>query len=193
MMDPAVSHELNELFFEANAEERRLILLNLHIIAPVPAGRLQIDRDPSVGERLEAAVLAGKIEIFAHELARALRVPQRQTRRMTHDDLGDPVVVAAKALSMPRQALYRVLMFVNPSVGHSVQRVRALAALHDEMPQPAAEGMVVIWQGLQQREQSRAAHQPVAWDDQKRRSARAAPPMQRLHFGTRNITRRSAS
>jgi Uncharacterised protein conserved in bacteria (DUF2336) len=193
VIDPGVSDELNELFFAANAEERRLVLLNLHIIAPIAAGRLRIQRDPSVSEHLEAAALAGRIDVFAHELARALHIPQRQARRMTHDDLGDPVVVAAKVLGMPRQALYRVLMFVNPSVGHSVERVRALAALHDEMPQPAAEGMVVIWQGLQQREQSRPVHQPVAWDDETRRSARVASPMQRLHFGTRNTARRNAS
>ena len=34
---------------------------------------------------------------------------------------------------MPRDVLYRILMFVNPAVGHSVERVHALAALYDEM------------------------------------------------------------
>ena len=193
VIDSTISHELNELFFAANAEERRLILLNLHIVAPISPVRLQIKPDSSVSEKLEAAALAGKIEVFGHDLARALHVPQRQARRMADDHLGDPVVIAAKALGMPRQALYRVLMFVNVSVGHSVERVRALAALHDEMPLPAAEGMVEIWQGLQQHEHSRPVHQPVAWDDQPRRNIRAAPPKQRLHFGTRKIDRRTAS
>jgi hypothetical protein len=191
--DPATSNELNELFLAANAQERRLILLNLHIVAPISPGRLQVERHPSVSERLEASALAGKIEAFAQDLARALHIPQRQAQRIAHDDLGDPVVVAAKVLGMPRQALYRVLMFVNPSVGHSVERVRALAALHDEMPQPAAEGLVMIWQGLQQRERSRALHQPLAWDDETGRSARVASPKQRLHFGTRRSDRRHAS
>ena len=49
---------------------------------------------------------------------------------------------------MPRDVLYRILMFVNPSVGHSVERVHALAVLYDEILVPAAEEMVAIWQAL---------------------------------------------
>ena len=64
-------------------------------------------------------------------------------------------------------------MFVNPAVGHSVERVHALAALYDEMTQPAAEGMVAIWQALQQNERARATHRPLAWDDETRRRATA--------------------
>jgi len=37
-----IASELDELFFAANADERRLILLNLDVIAPFPTERVQL-------------------------------------------------------------------------------------------------------------------------------------------------------
>ncbi len=193
-LDSTVAAELTELFFAANATERRLILLNLNIVAPVAAGRIHVVRDLSISERLEVAALGGNREGFANDLARALRIPREQARRIVRDDLGEPVVVAAKALSMPREVLYRVLIFVNPTVGHSVERVHALATLNDEMTQAAAEGMVAIWQALQQRDRVVSQYQPTAWDDEARRRAR--PPtatVQRAPATQRTSGRRNAS
>ena len=98
------------------------------------------------------------------------------------DDLGEPVVVVAKALSMPREVLYRVLMFVNPTVGHSVERVHALAALNDEMTQAAAEGMVAIWQALQQRDRAciSASADRLGRRNATARAGRLAPPCNAL-------------
>lgn len=180
-LDSATAAELTELFFAASAIERRLILLNLDVVAPVSAGSVPMTREPSVNKRLEAAALGGNREGFAQDLARALHIPREQARRIVCDHLGEPVVVAAKALSMPREVLYRVLMFVNPTVGHSVERVHALAALNDEMTRAAAEGMVAIWQALQQRDRTLTKHQPIAWDDEARWRARpAAAAVQRV-------------
>jgi hypothetical protein len=194
LLDSTAAAELTELFFAANAIERRLILLNLNIVAPVSAGRIRVVRELSVNERLEAAVLGGNREGFAHDLARALQIPREQARRIARDDLGEPVVVVAKVLNMPRAALYRVLMFVNPTVGHSVERVHALAALNDEMTQAAAEGMVAIWQALRQRDRVVSQHQPVVWDDETRRRARpATPTVQRAPTTQQTSGRRNAS
>ena len=96
-IDSATAGELNELFFAANTNERRLILLNLEIVAPLPAGRIDVARDPSVGQRLEAAALGRSREDFAQQLVRSLQIPREQARRIVGDDLGEPVVVAAKA------------------------------------------------------------------------------------------------
>ena len=71
---------------------------------------------------------------FAQHLAHSLQIPRAQARRIAGDDLGEPIVIAAKALTMPRDVVYRILLFVNTTVGHSVERVHALAALYDEMP-----------------------------------------------------------
>jgi len=95
---------------------------------------------------------------------------------------------------MPREVLYRVLLFVNLTVGHSVERVHALAALNDEMTQAAAEGMVVIWQALRAQDRVVTSHQPLAWDDEARQRARpaiAAAP--RIPLTQRTSGRRNAS
>ncbi len=193
-LDSSTAAELTELFFAATAIERRLILLNLNIVAPVSAGSIRVTRDPSANQRLEAAALGSNREGFAQDLARALQIPREQARRIVRDDLGEPVVVAAKALSMPRQVLYRVLMFVNPTVGHSVERVHALAALNDEMAQAAAEGMVAIWQALGLRDRALNKQQPLTWDDETRRRAPpAAAATQRVPMTQRTSGRRNAS
>ncbi len=193
-LDTATAAELTELFFAANAIERRLILLNLNIVAPVSEGRIHVAREFAVNQRLEAAALAGNQEAFAHDLGRALQIPHEQARRIARDELGEAVVVVAKALRMPRAVLYRVLIFVNPAVGHSVERVHALAVLNDEMTQAAAEGMVAIWQALRQRDRASSQYQPIAWDDETRRRGRPAganvprPLVVQRTSGRRNVS-----
>lgn len=173
-----VAAELNELFFAANADERRLILLNIEVVAPLPAGRVSLAREVAVIQRLEQAVLARNREEFAQHLAQALHVTHAQARRIASDELGEPIVTAAKALNMPRDIVYRVLLFVNTSVGHSVERVHALATLYDEMTTQAAEHMVAIWQAshkvARQEERKTARHQPLLWNDEARARARTA-------------------
>ncbi len=97
-----------------------------------------------------------------------------QARRITADDLGEPIVAAAKALNMPRDVLYRVLLFVNPTIGHSVARVHALAALFDEMTVQAAEHMVTIWQALHNSERAGLPQRPLTKDEEARARARTA-------------------
>jgi hypothetical protein len=79
------------------------------------------------------------------------------------DDLGEPIVIAAKALNIRRGALYRILLFVN--VGRSVAQVQALTKLHHELPPQAAEHMVAIWQSLPKVDRPAERHQPVLWND----------------------------
>ena len=193
MVDRTTASVLNELFFTANAQERRLILLNFDVVAPVPAGRVGVSFDPSVGRRLEAAALAGNNEEFAQLLARALRISREQARRMARDELGEPVAVAGKALGLARDVLHRILLFINPAVGHSVERVHALAALYDVMTPQAAQGMIEIWQALPQNERAGAKHQPLTWDEVMRRGARAAAAAPRTAPAPRTNERRNAS
>jgi len=147
-IDPATATELNELFFTATVAERRLILLNLHIADPNPILRNRITTRSGIGQELEASVLIGKREQFSDRLAQALRISHEQARRIANDELGEPILVAAKALRLRRDVLYRILMFVNPAVGHSVERVHTLANFYDELAVRSAEGMLAIWQSL---------------------------------------------
>jgi hypothetical protein len=192
-IDSAVAGELNELFFTATEDERRLILLNLHVVAPLSAGQVAISRDPAVGQRLEAAALGNYREDLAKQFAQALHIPREQARRITRDNLGEPVAVAVKALGIPRDAFHRILMFANPAVGHSVERVQALAALYDEMTLPAAEGMVAIWQGLPKDERAAATHQPLHWNDERSRARPAAAIPRRPQITPQRSERRDAS
>jgi hypothetical protein len=169
-----IASELNELFFAASADERRLMLLNLQIAAPMPGDGVQLVRDATAGQRLETAALARDRESFAQHLAHSLQIPRAQARRIADDLLGEPIVIAAKAITMPRDVVYRILLFVNTTVGHSVERVHALAALYDELPIGAAEHMVAIWQALQRHDQAAAKHLPLAWNDEARIRARTA-------------------
>ncbi len=158
---PNVAHELNELFFAAEPEERRLILLNLDIAAPLPAGNGRITREAWVAQQLEAAALARKREDFSRALARSLGISREQAQRIARDPSGEPLVIAAKALNIPRDLLYRILLFVNTAIGHSVERVHALATLYDEVSVETAEHFIAIWQALNQTERATAPYRPL--------------------------------
>jgi uncharacterized protein (DUF2336 family) len=192
-IDPHTASKLNELFFAANATERQLILLNLDVVSPMPADRMGSSRVPSTGQHLEAAALARKREDFVGHLARALHIPRQQARRIATDNLGEPIVAAAKALGISRDVLCRILMFLNPAVGHSVERVHALIKLFDEMTVSAAEGMAVIWQSLRQDERSAAKHRPLAWDDETRQGALPGAATLRVPLAPRIGDRRRVS
>jgi hypothetical protein len=178
-MDSTIAGELNDIFFAAAEHERRLILLNLHVAAPLSPGQVAVLRDPEIGQRLEAAALGNHREDLAKQLAEALRIPRDQARRIVRDDHGEPIVVAVKALGISRDVVYRLLMFVNPAVGHSVERVHALATLYDELTAQAAEGMVAIWQALRSEARASAKHQPLFWNDERSRARPAAAPARR--------------
>jgi hypothetical protein len=174
-----IAGELNELFFAADANERRLILLNLEVVAPTPAGRIGIARDAFIGQELEAAALTRNREDFSRTLAHSLHIP---------------IVAAAKALNIPREALYRILLFVNTAIGHSVERVHALAALYDELSLQTAEHMVAIWQGLNKTPRTMGRHQPMFGNDKERVRARpAAATARRAPIAPRTSARRDAS
>jgi hypothetical protein len=159
-----IATALNELFFTANPDERRLILLNLDVIAPFSVGRSTPPREDGLSGRLEAAVLSRNREAFAQHLAQALYISRLQARRVADDDLGEPIVTAAKALNIRRGALYRILLFVN--VGRSVAQIQALTELHHELSLQSAEHMVAIWQALPNVERPAEWHRPMLWNDE---------------------------
>jgi uncharacterized protein (DUF2336 family) len=188
-------NDLSELFFAANATERRLILLNLDF-APLPPARPiapQIASEAS--RRLEAAALSHNGEVFVRELARALTITVDQARRLADDQSGEPLVIAAKALGMPADVLQRILLCLNPAIGQSVQRVYALADLHEELKADAALRMTAIWQAtaLQTGHQPKPpAHQPQYVDDASR-PRRDAPTWDRRAPQSKPADRRTGS
>jgi hypothetical protein len=188
-----IASDLNEQFFAADANERRLILLNFHIVMPAAPDRAERSGDASVGLRLETAALTRNREDLAQQFAHALHIPRAQARRIVGDELGEPIVIGAKALKLPRDVVHRILLFANPAIGHSVERVHTLATLYDEMTVEAAEQMVAIWQSLHDHERPALAHRPVHWNDERSRARTATTTVRRAPAPHRRSERRDVS
>ncbi|HEY6255428.1 MAG TPA: hypothetical protein VIY51_06495 [Xanthobacteraceae bacterium] len=148
----AEAAELSELFFSAGAAERRLILMNLDCTARA-SPRVPQARAMEIVGRLETSALAHNIDAFAREIELAFGISSHLARQIARDDLGEPIVVVAKALAAPRAVLERILLFVNPRIGQSVRRVYELATHYDEISIEAALCLVSIWREAEPREQ----------------------------------------
>jgi hypothetical protein len=170
---PAPKNDLVELFFAADAEERRLILTNLDVL-PETAARRPTPGATEVIRRLENAALQRNPDEVSRMLERALGVSRELAERITRDPSGEPIVVAARALGMTGAVLQRILLFLNPAVGQSVARVYDLARLFDELTPAAAERMLAIWR--QPNARPPAAHAPVLWDDERRDARSLSTP-----------------
>lgn len=162
------AEDLGEAFFAAASYERQMMLTNLE------PGKADARSHPAAVEtcrRLEAAVLEQRPDEFIRILQSALLLPRSIAHRIAHDNGGEPLVIAAKALGMQRAVLERILLLLNPAIGHSVQRVYELSTLFDDLTVHAAETMIALWRGHMPAR--RGAHQSTLWNDEQR-SARAA-------------------
>ncbi len=173
-MTEADTGTLIDEFFAAGAEERRLILGNLDLTPQAPERRPAPSSE--VARRLETAALQHNTGEFSRTLDRALGIGQALAERIARDESGEPIVVAAKALGMNAAVLQRILMFLNPAIGQSVERVHDLARFFDELSPLAAERMVAIWRktGMAAKRQ----HEPAHYDDEHR-GARHTPTQRR--------------
>lgn len=185
--EPAPQNDLAEMFFAAGTDERRLILTNLDAAAEATAHKPAPTMSEAI-RRLEAAALKRNASEFAHILERALGVSRALAERAVCDPSGEPVVVAARALGMSAAVLQRILLFLNPTIGHSVERVYDLAHLYDELSPAVAARMVAIWR--QAGGGARPVHEPLHWDD-VRRDARSASTPARYRSDRGRITRPS--
>jgi len=167
--DTAPDPELAELFLSAGSAERRVLLMNLADGSDEP--RQPSAPSPAV-RQLEAAALARDPRVFAELLERSLDVSGAHACRIVADPSGEPLLVAAKALAMPPVVLQRVLLFLNPTIGESVQRVFDLAALYERLSTQSAAKIVASLRGVDPVQPRRAVHQPVYHDDEASRGRR---------------------
>jgi hypothetical protein len=140
----AAAAELSDIFFSAAPLERRLIMICLDYSGlacePMPPAFTS-----AANARLEAAALQGRLEEFVREFEATMRISRNFAQRVVNDISGEPLVVAAKALGMPIDGLQRILLCVNPGIGHSVRRVYGLSALYREISVSAALRLLMIW------------------------------------------------
>jgi len=180
--EPAAK-DLLEAFFAADSYERRLMLTNL-AASPGAAGSRKPPTATETCRRLEAAALSRQLDDFAKILESALLLPHSVAKRIAGDGSGEPILIAARSLGMPAAVLQRILLFINPAISHSVQRVYELAALYDEISHDTAESMLAIWRGRAPAT-SKPAHQPVLHDDEQR-SARTSASTRRYPTSRRS-------
>jgi hypothetical protein len=147
------AEELNELFFTADREQRRMILLNLPFSSLPPAQPIAQAAAVEAIARLELAALDHKVETFARVLERTLGISIGLARRLVDDEAGEPLVVVAIALGMKASVLQRILLCLNPAIAQSVQRIHDLASLYDDVDRESAMRLIAIWQ---------ATHKPEA-------------------------------
>ena len=167
---PPQKNELADVFFQASGEERRLILTNLDTADAAP----RRGADAATFKLLEVAALTRNPAEFARVLQRAIPLSATLAQRIVHDASGEAIVVATKAIGMPAPLLQRVLLFLNPAIGQSVQRVYELAALYDEITVQSAQAMLDIWKGTFG--SRRVAHQGVYHDEPRPTARTAATP-----------------
>ncbi len=176
-MQPDDASQIDEMFFKASAGERALILHNLADAPLKPATRIYLPRAERAVEILRTAAYAADKENFTRELAEALIVPTRIAARIVGDQGGEPLACALKALEMPAAIFEQVLMFLDPALGISVERVYRLARLYANLEARAALIMLAVWRGATVAA-TRAKYRPGLYDDERRR-ARMAPAQTR--------------
>jgi hypothetical protein len=166
-----VSLALADLFFSADHSERRLLLMSL--------GSAETEAPQSVQplatiNALEAAALGHDRAGFITLIENALSLTHEQAERIVADPSGEPLLVAAKVLAMPSVVLQRILMFIDPAIGHSVQRVFDLASLYERISADAAYKIVASLRGREPVRARRPAHRPAYYDDEAARGRRGA-------------------
>jgi hypothetical protein len=163
-MKPEVeAKELYGLFFAADSLERRLILISLEFL-PTAAPTLPAAMQQADVWRFESSALQHKTEAVLRELERALGISRRTALRIVEDDSGEPIVAAAKAMELPADVLQRILLFMNPRVGQSVDRVYELAGLYADITVDAARRLIGIWRDADPPDMRIAKHAAL-WQD----------------------------
>ncbi|MDB5876031.1 MAG: hypothetical protein JWQ07_5473 [Ramlibacter sp.] len=176
-MQPTDAAEINDMFFAASASERALMLHNLPETPLKASARIPAARAKRAIETLEMAAFAADIENFALELGESLILPSRVVTQVVNDPGGEPLACAMKALDMPGPVFQRVLLFLNPAIGESVNSVYRLSRLYDRLSERAALIMLAAWRGSTMAV-TRAKYRPALYDDERHRT-RAAPAQTR--------------
>ncbi|MGJ4929709.1 DUF2336 domain-containing protein [Bradyrhizobium sp. HKCCYLS2038] len=165
-MQPRDAAELSEMFLRAGAKERIAILENLATAPLKPAAPTPQHRAAQAIEALEMAAFNADVETFTIELGESLILPARVTQEVMDDASGEPLACAAKALGMPNAVFERVLLFLKPEMGQSVQTVFRLSRFYERLSDRAALIMLAAWRGSAVAAM-RAKHRPALYDDER--------------------------
>ena len=176
-MQPKDAAEISDLFFAAGGPERAKILDNLNDTPLKASARIPEHRAKRALHILEMAAFASDAENFALELGEALILPTRISQQVTVDSGGEPLACAMKALDTPSAIFQRILLFLNPEFGSSVQKVFRISRMFERLTERSALIMIAAWRGSSLAA-ARAKYRPMLHDDERQR-ARSAPGQSR--------------
>jgi hypothetical protein len=189
-MQPKDAAEIYDMFFRANASERVTIL---HSLADTPlkaAPQIPQARALRAVETLEMAAFAADLENFTLEVGESLILPARVAAQIVDDPGGEPLAAAMRALDMPGPVFERVLLFLKPEFGNSVQTVYRLSRLYDRLSERSALVMLAAWRGATLAT-ARAKYRPALYDDERqhaRAGSGSARPAVQPGFGSATRT-----
>jgi len=175
-------NDLIDLFFSASPEDRRLILINLDVASGQTARR-PLPIASELLRRLESAALKNNPGEFSRVLERALGISRDLAEKITYDNSGEPIVVAAKAIGLKAEVLQRILLFLNPLIGQSSRRLYELSRLFADITEATAEHMLTIWRTSVRRH---SVHASIYWNDERPATRSAAKPASHRLVGDRD-------
>jgi hypothetical protein len=176
-MQPKDAAEIDAMFSRAGPSERAAILHNLAETPLQASARIPNARARHAIEALQMAAFAADVENFTLELGEALILPARVAAEVVNDPGGESLACAAKALDMPSPIFQRILLFLKPELGSSVQHVYRLARLYDRLSERSALIMLAAWRGSTMAV-ARAKYHASLYDDERHR-ARPTPAQTR--------------
>jgi len=172
-MRPNDAAEISDTFFAASASERARILHNLQDTPLKAAARIPAARAARAIHILEMAAFAEDIDNFTLELGEALILPSRIAAQVVNDPGGEPLACAMRALDVSSAAFQRILMFLNPEAGSSVNYVYRLSRLYDRLSERSALVMLAAWRGSTMAV-PRAKYRSSLYDDELHRTRPAS-------------------
>lgn len=180
-MRPNDAAEISDMFFAANTTERAQILHNLQETPLKAAARIPAARAARAIHILEMAAFAEDLDNFTLELGEALILPSRIAADVVNDPGGEPLACAMRALDVSSAAFQRILMFLNPEAGSSVNYVYRLSRLYDRLSERSALVMLAAWRGSTMAV-ARARYRSSLYDDERHRvraaSSQTRPALQ---------------
>jgi uncharacterized protein (DUF2336 family) len=172
-MQPQDAADISEMFFGAGPSERAQILHNLADTPLKASPRIPAARTVRALQTLEMAAYASDIDNFALEFGEALILPSRLAARVVNDPGGEPLACGCKALDIPNAAFQRILLFLKPEVGSSVNTVYRLSRLYDRLSERSALIMLAAWRGSVMAV-ARVKYRPSLYDDERHRARTAS-------------------
>ena len=172
-MQPMDAAEISRMFFAASSSERALMLHKFSETPLKAAPRLPATQAARAIEALEMAAFVADLENFTLELAETLILPWKISTQVVNDLGGEPLACASKALGMPGYVFQRVLLFLKPEIGTSVQAVYRLSRFYDILSERSALIMLAAWRGSTIAV-ARAKYRSALYDDERNRVRQSA-------------------